>query len=108
MDLATYFRFVLALAFVVGLIMALAWVVRRYGLAGRLLPRAGQVRRVQVVEVTPLDGRHKLVLVQRDEVEHLILVGTGDPLLIERGIAARDGDSTPGDFARTLEAERRT
>mgnify|MGYP006431163597 CR=1 FL=1 len=108
MELATYFRFVLALAFVIGLIGALAWAVRRFGLAGRLVPRPGRARRVQIMEITPLDGRHKLVLIQRDTVEHLLLVGPGNPLLVERGILVseheRDGD---GDFARTLAQEER-
>jgi len=104
MELETYFRFVLALAFVVGLIGALAWAVRRFGLAGRLVPRPGRTRRVQVLEITPLDGRHKLVLIQRESTQHLLLLGPGTPLLVERGISA-EAETDAGGFARALEQE---
>ena len=87
MDLDTYFKFVLALVFVLGLIGALAWTARRFGLGGKLTPNTGS-RRLSVSEVMPLDARHKLVLLRRDGTEHLVLLGAGADLLLESGIAA--------------------
>lgn len=103
MDLDTYFRFVLALVFVLGLIGALAWAARRFGLAGRLAATTGKSRRVKIVEVTPLDARHRLVLLRRDDVEHLVLLGAGADLLIERGIEA--GGGAAADFRRLVPAD---
>jgi flagellar protein FliO/FliZ len=88
MGFDTYWRFALALAFVVALIGACAWVARRLGLGGRLAVRSG-TRRLTILEVLPLDAKRRLVLLRRDEVEHLILLGQTSDLLIERG---REGE----------------
>jgi flagellar protein FliO/FliZ len=87
----TYWRFFLALAFVVLLIGACAWLARRFGLAGRFVVAGGR-RRLAVIEVLPLDGRRRLVLLRRDEAEHLVLLGQHTDLVIER--SAGSGFST--------------
>jgi flagellar protein FliO/FliZ len=79
-----YWRFVLALAFVVLLIGVCAWLARRFGLGGRFVV-AGAKRRLGIVEVLPLGGKHRLVLLRRDEAEHLVLLGPHTDLVIERG-----------------------
>jgi flagellar protein FliO/FliZ len=98
MDLDVYFKFVLALVFVLGLIGALAWAARRFGLGGKLTPNTGRARRLSVVEVMPLDARRKLVLLRRDAAEYLVLLGAGQDLLLESGIAAPEqtGDAVTG------------
>ncbi|HYE50931.1 MAG TPA: flagellar biosynthetic protein FliO [Azospirillaceae bacterium] len=88
MEPVAYFRFVLAFAFVLALIGTAAFLARRYG-AGSLAgwrPR-GQQRRLGVVEVLPLDARRRLLLVRRDGVEHLILTGSGQDVVVESRIA---------------------
>lgn len=81
-----YLTAVVALAFVVGLIALIGWAVRRFG----LIPGASAVirggRRIKIVEVTPIDVRRKLVLIRRDEAEHLVLLGNQRDLVIETGI----------------------
>jgi len=91
MEFADYLRFVLALAFVLALIGLLAAVARRYGFGFPVtaLKSVGR-RRLKVVEVTPVDARRRLVLVRRDDTEHLILLGQSGELVVETGIAARD------------------
>ncbi len=88
MDMGSYLRFLVALAFVLGLIALLAWLVRRFGPAGNALKATGRDRRVAIVEVTPIDARRRLVLVRRDGVEHLLLLGAGNDLVVESGFAA--------------------
>jgi len=90
MDIGVYLKFLLALIFVLGLIGAAAWAARRFGLGGTLAPNTGKARRLSVVEVMPLDARRKLVLLRRDEVEHLVLLGPGTDLHMESGPAARE------------------
>ena len=90
MDLSQYLRFVAALIAVLALIGAVAWAARRFGLMPRASGQA-QGRRLQVLEVAPIDARRRLVLVRRDAVEHLILLGQSSDLLIEGGINAAPG-----------------
>lgn len=93
MDIDSYFRYVLALLFVLGLILAASYAARRFGLGVAIAPRArGQAKRLGVLEVATLDSRRRLVLVRRDGVEHLLLLGHNGETLVETGI-----DSTKTD-----------
>lgn len=99
MDFAEYLRFFVALGFVLVLIAGLAALVRRSGFGERLTtaPSAGGERRLALIEVRPLDAKRKLVLLRRDDREHLVLLGASGDLLIESGIPARE--SKPADTA---------
>ncbi|HKZ96178.1 MAG TPA: hypothetical protein VJ045_04280 [Hyphomicrobiaceae bacterium] len=44
-------------------------------------------RRLDVVEQSNLDGRRRLVLIRRDDVEHLIMTGGPVDMVIETGIS---------------------
>lgn len=96
MDLETYVQFGLALVFVLGLIGLLALVLRRLGYGGPALSR-GRQRRLSIVEVAAIDAKRRLVLVRRDDVEHLLLLGASDDLVVERGIGM------PATFRRELD-----
>lgn len=89
MDIVNILRFVLSLAVVLGLIAALAWLLRRYG-SGRIIPGTDR-NRLAVIEAAHVDAKRRLVLVRRDETEHLILLGPNSELLIESGIARPRG-----------------
>ncbi len=97
MDYESYLRFFLALVFVLGLIAALAMIARKLGLGIGVRVRPGRSRRLGIVEVMPLDAKRRLVLIRRDDVEHLLLLGTAGESVVERAIPLRDSD-----FARTL------
>jgi flagellar protein FliO/FliZ len=88
MEYDSYLRFVLALLLVLGLIAILAWLLRRFGFGGAL--RADNRRRLQVLESAPIGPRHRLVLIRRDQVEHLLLLGPQGDLVVERGIHRQD------------------
>ena len=99
MEFEGYLRFFLALVFVLALIGVLTAVARRYGLGYRAASRKGKGRRLSIVEAIPIDAKRRLVLLQRDTTEHLVLLGGGSDLLIE-------SISTPpaeGSFAGALE-----
>ena len=87
MDLIDYGRFLAALLFVLGLIALSAWLARRFRLG--TAATAGTARRLAVLETLPLDARRKLVLIRRDETEHLLLLGADGNRLVEGGISAR-------------------
>jgi flagellar protein FliO/FliZ len=54
--------------------------------------RPGQ--RIGVVDSMPVDGTRRLVLVRRDDTEHLLLVGTHGDLVIENNIPMVRRDDT--------------
>lgn len=87
MSTASYLQFALALIFVIGLILALGWLARRAGMGMPILAK-GRRRRLAIVEMLPVDPRRRLVLVRRDGVEHLLLIGGVTDLCVERGIPA--------------------
>lgn len=82
-----YLRFALALAFVLGLIAALAWLARRFGVGGGLAALKPRSSRLAVVETVMLDAKRRLVLIRCDEREHLIILGTTGETVVEAGIA---------------------
>ena len=87
MEFESYFRFLLALVFVIGLIWLLAALARRMGFGFPVTSFKGRrARRLSVVEVAPVDGRRRMILVRRDDTEHLILLGPASEMLIENGI----------------------
>jgi len=86
MDWDIYFRFLLALVFVVGLIGLIAWLARRYGVGGIATPPVGRRRRLRVVEIAAIDNKRRLVLVRRDRAEHLLLLGPASESVVETGI----------------------
>jgi flagellar protein FliO/FliZ len=94
MEALEYFRFAAALLVVLGLIGLLAWLARRWRLTGPPAAR-GAARRLEVVEVAALDPRRRLVLVRRDEVEHLLLLAQDGGLVIEAGIRPGGGRRVP-------------
>lgn len=95
MDFSEIFRFVAALAFIIGLIGLCAMLAKRFGLVPGGVTAPGSQRRLGIVEVKQIDPKLRLVLIRRDGKEHLILTGGDSPLLIEGGIDA----PAPADIA---------
>ena len=56
-------------------------------------------KRLDVVEQSSLDGRRRLVLIRRDDVEHLIMTGGPVDVVIETNIAPPRRDTEPGAVA---------
>ncbi|WP_176787823.1 FliO/MopB family protein [Roseospirillum parvum] len=97
LSLADYAQFVGALMLVVGVILTGGALLRRYGPeALRGLTPGARGRRLKLVESLPVGARHRLVLVKRDDREHLLLLGTTD-VVVERGIAPPGAEPAPGE-----------
>jgi hypothetical protein len=87
-------RFFIAFLVVLALIGLTAWLVRRFG-ANRLGSAArGRQPRLAVIDAATVDGRRRLVLIRRDNVEHLLMIGGPSDLVVEpnivRAVPARD------------------
>ncbi|CAN5355341.1 flagellar biosynthetic protein FliO [soil metagenome] len=78
-----FFAFVVVLA----LIGLAAWLVRRFG-GNRLGGNAsrGRMPRLAVIDAAAVDGRRRLVLVRRDNVEHLLMIGGPTDIVVEQNI----------------------
>ena len=89
MDIAfsDYLRFLFALLFVLGLIGGFALLAKRFGLGNQgPTPRRGGTKRLAIVETIALDAKRRLVLVRRDDTEHLLLLGLASDQVVETGI----------------------
>jgi flagellar protein FliO/FliZ len=84
-NLSDYLQFVLALALVLGLIAVLTFAAKRFGL-GPVVTARSKHRRLSLAEVLAVDGKRRLVLLRRDDEEHLVLLGPTADLLIEKNI----------------------
>src|SRR5580700_3449783 len=79
-------RFFLAFLIVLGLIGATAWAVRRFG-GGRLSSTTrGRQPRLAVIDYASVDARRRLILVRRDNVEHLLMIGGPTDVVVEPNI----------------------
>jgi flagellar biogenesis protein FliO len=78
-------NFVIAFVVVLLLIALLAWIVRRFTGASRGGAR-GRQPRLGVVDAATVDTRRRLILVRRDNVEHLLMIGGPTDLVIEPNI----------------------
>jgi len=78
-------RYLGALILVLGL-LGCAWLAtRKYGVPG--LVQAKATRRLSISETLMIGPRHKLLLIRRDGVEHLVLMGPQGASVVENGIA---------------------
>jgi flagellar protein FliO/FliZ len=86
-----FFSFIAVLA----LIGVAAWLVRRFA-TNRLGANTnrGRMPRLAVIDAAAVDGRRRLVLVRRDNVEHLLMIGGPSDIVVEpnivRATPARD------------------
>ncbi len=80
-------KFFVAFIVVLGLIVLTAWLVRRFG-AERLGGAAtrGRQPRLAVIDATAVDSRRRLVLIRRDNIEHLLLIGGPSDVVVEPNI----------------------
>ena len=74
---------VLALGFVLALILVVAWLVRRFALDRNWHRKGGDKQRLQLVERLTIDPKRQLVLVRRDDKEHLLMLGQNEALVVE-------------------------
>ncbi len=81
--LTFFFAFVAVLA----LIGVAAWLVRRFA-SNRLgaNPNRSRMPRLAVIDAAAVDGRRRLVLVRRDNIEHLLMIGGPTDIVVESNI----------------------
>src|SRR5580704_8544918 len=80
-------KFFLAFLLVLGLIGVGAWGLRRFS-SGRLggASTRGRQPRLGVIDYASVDARRRLILVRRDNVEHLLMIGGPTDVVVEANI----------------------
>jgi flagellar protein FliO/FliZ len=80
-------KFFIAFAAVLALIGLTAWLVRRFG-SDRLggSNARGRQPRLAVIDAATVDARRRLVLIRRDNVEHLMMIGGPTDVVVEQNI----------------------
>jgi flagellar protein FliO/FliZ len=86
-DGTTLLKMLFAFVFVLSLMWLFSWALKRLGLAGRSFA-PGARRRLALVEHLPLDHRRRLVIVRRDDREHLLVLGPSGETVVESNIQA--------------------
>ena len=85
--------FIVVFVAVLALIALAAWLVRQF--AGNRLganTNRGRMPRLAVIDAAAVDGRRRLVLVRRDNIEHLLMIGGPTDIVVEQNIVR----ATPG------------
>ncbi len=90
-ELPVFAKAVIALAFVLVLVLIAGLLLRRVA-GGKmsipgLAPARGRQPRLGIVDMFELDRQRQLVLLRRDNVEHLVMIGGPNDIVIEAGIA---------------------
>lgn len=89
-DTVSYMKFLAALIFVLGLIGGFALVAKRMGMGNRGPIRRGKGKRLSIIETMPLDAKRRIILIRRDDKEHLLVIGASSEQVIETDIAIRN------------------
>jgi flagellar protein FliO/FliZ len=93
----------LALGVVLVLIVLGLWVLKFFMKAGTAMRSQG--RRVQIVEQVQVDAKRQLLVIRRDNVEHLVMTGGPQDVVIETGIPVADKPALPSRRQPPQEAE---
>ena len=86
-DMPLAVRFFFAFVIVLALIGGTAFLVRRFG--GERLGTSssrGRQPRLAVIDAAAVDGRRRLILIRRDNVEHLLMIGGPSDVVVEANI----------------------
>lgn len=93
MELADYLKFFFALLFVLSLMGGLAFLMKKFGLTQGGNFASGK-RRLKIIESLALDPKHKAVLIQRDDQEHLVILSHSGDTVIETNIKHENDQDT--------------
>ena len=109
-EAVSYLKFLLALLFVLGLIGGLGIIAKRVGLGNRGPIVKGKSKRLSIVETMALDPKRRVVLIQCDNSQHLLLLGSNSEQTIVSSLSDESSlEKKPGQpsFLRALEQPRK-
>lgn len=90
METPDILRFLMALVFVVSLMGGLWIILKKLGMNGGFTMQQGKKRRLKIVEILPIDVKHKAVLLRCDDKDHLVILGPNGETVIEQSIPVKE------------------
>ncbi|MCJ2128655.1 hypothetical protein [Methylobacterium sp. E-045] len=100
-------QFLIIFAVIFAVLAAIVLVFRRFSGRGMALSKSGprgRQPRLGIVDIYELDRQRQLILLRRDNVEHLLLVGGPNDVIVERNIHRGAGARLPLDEAARVES----
>ncbi len=85
-------KMILALIFVLGLMGALTLALKKLGLSGHI-GATGKKGRLKVIESIALDSKRRLAIIARDDVQHLVILGSNSETVVETDIPRVNNES---------------
>lgn len=81
-------RYFIAFVIVLGFVSTAAWIFHQIAAERRSKSGAtrGRLRRLAVIDAAPIGGRRRLILIRRDNVEHLLIIGGPTDTVVEANI----------------------
>ncbi|MCR9212414.1 MAG: flagellar biosynthetic protein FliO [Proteobacteria bacterium] len=86
MDSVQYLKYIVGLLIVLGLIALVTLLARKFGMVPKVQRKPGSPSRLSISDMTAIDAKRRLVLIRRDEKEHLLLLGPERDLVVEQNI----------------------
>ncbi|MDF2367993.1 flagellar biosynthetic protein FliO [Sneathiella sp.] len=90
MEPVQYLKYIVGLLIVLGLIALITLLARRLGMVPRAARDPSAPKRLSVTDVMSIDAKRRLVLVKRDDREHLLLLGPERDVVVERNISVNE------------------
>jgi flagellar protein FliO/FliZ len=87
MEFIDVLRYFGALLLVLAMVGGAGLLARRFGVPG--VTKAQSIKRLAVVETLMVGPRQRLIILRRDDVEHLILSGPDSVSVVENGIPVK-------------------
>lgn len=84
MDFMLLIKAIVSLLFVLGLLFITLWAIKYIELhstSSRFFKKINGKKRLEILEIKRIDARNALVLVRRDDKEHLLLVGSSSQIV---------------------------
>ena len=89
-NVPTSLKLVILTIVLVTVLLILFWTIRKILGSPVIKPIRGRLPRLAVTDAANLDDKRRLVLIRRDNVEHLVMIGGQTDVLIESNITAND------------------
>ena len=87
-DLPEVLRIVFALIFVLALMGGLALLLKRLGLSTGTTQNTAK-RRLRIIEALPIDHRRRAVILECDDKQHLVILGTNGETLVDSNLKVK-------------------
>ena len=83
---ADFLRMIVALIFVLALILLALYLTRKYGKGWGFQHTPPSKRRLQILESLPVGPKQRLMIIRRDNKEHLLVIGQENATIIEKNL----------------------